>query len=103
MFPGGNFSNILNKVEIYINADIYVAYPTDGMKNNRNYTIEDVYNQAFGKGGELKRKIVGFYNEKKGYNVAVPRCKYCDRKNMTNVTLNSKVVVSILVAFSLTY
>lgn len=95
-FSTANKTEILNDVEMYINADIHVAYPREYNKKNKNYTIEDVYNPAYGKGGELKRKIIGFYNDKDGYKVEVPLSKYYERKNMTNVILKTKVVVGII-------
>lgn len=96
IFSRSNFSNIFGKVEMYINADIHASYPKDLRVKNKNYTIEDVYNPASGKGGKMKRKVIGFYNELEGYKVHIPNCKYCDRRDMTNVALKTKIVVSTI-------
>lgn len=90
----GNFSVILDKVEIYVNADIQVAFPKDLSVQDKNFTNEDVYNPAFGKGGVLKRTVIGFYTAEHGFKVYIPQCKYCDRRNMSNIVLKTEVVVS---------
>lgn len=89
-----NFSNIFENIELYINADINIIYPELVNGSQRKYIIEDVYNPAFNKGGELKRMIIGYYNEKDGYKIDDKDFKYWVRKNMTGVTLQSQIVVS---------
>lgn len=86
---------IFNEVIMYISTDVHVVYQNNLGNRKDSYTIEDVYNTASNKGGVLKRNIIGFYNEHNGYKIKIPHYKYHDRKNMTNVRLRTKVVVSI--------
>lgn len=55
-----------------------------------------MYNPAYGKGGKIKTRIIGFYNQNDGYQVDEVNRKYYVRKNMTGVTLQSNIVVGIM-------
>nr|CAH7761474.1 unnamed protein product [Callosobruchus chinensis] len=47
---------------MFINSDISVAYPSEGNTDKKRYVIEEVYNPAEGKGGHLKRDVLGTFN-----------------------------------------
>ncbi|KAG5900001.1 hypothetical protein JTB14_009087 [Gonioctena quinquepunctata] len=87
------FSDIFEDIELYINADIHFAHPKDDATNT--YVIEDVFNPAFGKGGELKKRVLGYYTQNAGYPLQGQECKYRLRRNMTGVTLKSHIVLPV--------
>nr|CAI5820252.1 unnamed protein product [Callosobruchus analis] len=87
-----NFSYLFDKVTMFINSDITVAYPSEGNTGEKNYVIEEVYNPAEGKGGHLNRRVLGTFNVSHGYKAREKRCKYWVRRNMTGVLLKTTVV-----------
>lgn len=73
-----------------VDSDVKVAYPSE---NNDTYTIDDVYNQAFEKGGDLKSFTVGLYTREKGYQVNEGVNRYVVRRNLTGIQFDTLIVV----------
>ncbi|RZC33887.1 glutamate receptor 2-like, partial [Asbolus verrucosus] len=80
-----------NNVNLNINVDIHIAISN---AKTLNWTIIDVYNPAFERGGTLNYTKVGYYNEKQGYNARSTVAKYWTRKNMTGVTFKTMATVN---------
>lgn len=76
-----------------VDSDVKVAYPRE---NNDTYTIDDVYNQAFEKNGDLKSFTVGSYTKKKGYQVNEAVNRYVVRRNLTGIQFDTLIVVSYI-------
>ncbi|CAH1169520.1 unnamed protein product [Phaedon cochleariae] len=90
-----SISTIFENVELYINADIHIVYAPSAGFSSVNFTVEDVYNPAYGKGGKLQTKTIGYYSAKDGYRAREMQCKYWMRRNMSGVTLKSRIVLPI--------
>ncbi|XP_057653375.1 ionotropic receptor 75a-like [Diorhabda carinulata] len=86
-----NFSDTFKNIELYIDADINLLYPT---KYN-NFFVVDVYNPASTKGGGLKTLNLGKYNNTSGFRMKKENYKYWSRKNMTGVVLRTIVVLPV--------
>ncbi|KAH1009945.1 hypothetical protein HUJ05_004321 [Dendroctonus ponderosae] len=57
------------------------------------YTIHDVYNPAFERGGKLRTTEVGFYNDEKKFLWIDPRNSYSDRNNLTGIEFKTVIVL----------
>lgn len=92
-----NIYNEFQNLHFHINADFIVAIPnTDNLNENEiseNWNILDVYNPAHHRGGKLKIVSYGTYNRSNGFQVN-KKNKYERRKNMSEVTFKSSIVVS---------
>lgn len=64
--------------------------------SNASYIIYEIYNPASKHGGEYRMEKIGEYDELKGYAVKNRGSKYWVRKNMSDVTFKSAVVVCLL-------
>ncbi|XP_072397594.1 ionotropic receptor 75a-like [Diabrotica undecimpunctata] len=85
------FTNFFENVEFYVNSDIIILYKL--FENGLNiYKLEDMYNPASMKGGQLKRRNIGFYNSTVGGFKKDQEYKYWLRRNLTGITLKSMLV-----------
>lgn len=83
----------LNNTNLNINADVNVA--TVNPNDSKEYKIFDVYNPAFKHGGKLQIKQLNVYSKSIGiYTSPTTQSKYWSRKNMSEVTFKSAIVVN---------
>ncbi|XP_030764049.1 ionotropic receptor 75a-like [Sitophilus oryzae] len=93
-----NYTQTFENVNLEISSEIKVAYPKTarGSRNDgssEEYVIDDVYNPAYKKGGDLKISTVGHYDKLRGYWVDLKQNKYFERRNLTGITLKGIVVL----------
>lgn len=87
-----DYNHLFKFANLNVNSDIKVAYYSNGSLGK--YIIDDVYNPAYERGGDLKTSEVGFYDTKRGYHIDEAENKYFARKNFTGVRFKSVIVVS---------
>lgn len=86
---------IFNFVNIHVNAEITVAL----LDSNKNYwTLLDVYNPSFSRGGTLKIREMGSWSLNNSFNIHrnMSILKYWRRKDMSEVTFKGTIVVKII-------
>lgn len=91
LYNNSDYLNLFKNTNLNVDSDVKVAYPRE---NNDTYTIDDVYNQAFEKNGDLKSFTVGSYTKKKGYEVNEAVNRYVVRRNLTGIQFDTLIVVS---------
>ncbi|XP_050515098.1 uncharacterized protein LOC126890283 [Diabrotica virgifera virgifera] len=85
------FTQYFENVELYLNSDINILYKS--FENGLNiYKLEDTYNPASMKGGQLKRRNMGFYTNTVDGFKKDQESKYWLRRNLTGITLKSMLV-----------
>lgn len=81
-------------MNLNVNSDLTVAYLNMATATKPlKYTIYDVYNPAFERGGQLRSTEVGFYNEQNKLLWINFGNKFFDRKNLTGIEFKSVIVV----------
>lgn len=88
-----NFTHMFRDVEMYVNADIEIVCPEENSSFTKTYTVQEVYNPSYSRGGSVKFRRIGFYNAVHGYNVGQMHNKYFLRRDMTGVHLKTMIVV----------
>ncbi|XP_060526921.1 ionotropic receptor 75a-like isoform X2 [Cylas formicarius] len=88
-----NYADLLRNVYLNIDCDVKVAYPKESNNFPRGYVIDDVYNPASDRGGELKTRAVGSFDTSHGYHVTELGNKYFVRRNLTGVTFKTVIVL----------
>ncbi|XP_044744950.1 glutamate receptor ionotropic, delta-1-like isoform X3 [Coccinella septempunctata] len=57
--------------------------------------IMNVYNPGFYNGGEFRKKIIGKYNDKNGFQLIPIGLKYTNRRNMSEVKLRATITLPV--------
>ncbi|ERL84511.1 hypothetical protein D910_01941, partial [Dendroctonus ponderosae] len=88
------YDYLFNSLNLNVNCDLKVAYLNlvTAIKSFK-YTIHDVYNPAFERGGKLRTTEVGFYNDEKKFLWIDPRNSYSDRNNLTGIEFKTVIVL----------
>ncbi|XP_066142618.1 uncharacterized protein [Euwallacea fornicatus] len=92
----GNYSYLFEDVELNVDSEVKVAHCSHKQVPNKEikYLINDVYNQAYGKGGQLKTYEMGYYSTQEKYVITEKMNKYFVRRNLTGVHFNSAIVLA---------
>nr|WJJ63355.1 ionotropic receptor 64a [Pachyrhinus yasumatsui] len=94
-YHSSSYHHLFKYAELNVDSDIKVAYPTNEFNAtmSKEFIIDDVYNPAYQRGGELKASEVGYYSKKQGYHADELQNKYVARRNLTGVVFRSIVVL----------
>ncbi|XP_066142429.1 ionotropic receptor 75a-like [Euwallacea fornicatus] len=78
-------------VNLNIESEIKVAHPIP--RESKNFSIYDVYNPAYGRGGELRASKVGFFDYVERYVEYDMGNKYEKRRDLSGVQFRTGVVL----------
>lgn len=96
LHSSSSYHYLFENVNLNIDSEVKVAYPSTNLTTHQtHYILDEVYNPAYGKGGDLKWFKTGTYDNRNGFQMQKMRNKYVVRRNLTGVYFKSLVVVSV--------